>query len=766
MRTRSHPPEPTDALDENNGQSSGDELDFPGLRPDNAGHRVVARSQMTTVPSGASSSTPAAPPTAAPLDTRAGTPGDGGGLADSAEVSLALRSVLAAERANGIGVQQLRMQHEAGQRAIKTEKDASDKHDTHDMKILRMLVNDFSASYTPPVAESESPTADTSMLTSQWLPTVRRRVADAVTRAEIYDILYVPTSRILKFSAKVRFGRNGLHPDLFKTYTFENAGMMAPLDADADALDKPLTAADLSDTLTVLDERCEQMLNWVEKVMSRNMALKLFEFFAWGSHAAKHDRKGLWALTDWKGLILDVLDDATRHIDVQLDTCKSLCEGALDQDAFFPSLAKVRFVAMARKTDGSRSIKPAWTPLVLEDAVVGGIVTLVSKVAALRAKQLEATEYERNRLGAVARSAVKKRALERSLLAKSAGSGASSKVRASGHEEVDDMADSDSAGAGSDDDAGGDGGVAGKTRSDRRKRAAATRRRAAETIGASVTKAQRRKRDDALTAAGAWIEHDLVAVCDKEVWETTGLLLGPVVRASGNTGLIGTRMMELGEREKLRDPACQICAEGKGVCLKNCTHDGYHTGASGEGCRYPHLDPKLFANGLPPQLKDANCVGRLPTRSSRCLAWHTAVSVASPRSQSKIEPGRSTGSGRQARAAHSSPSAGSRQRSSPLRSSRRSRSSGRWRPRVIWGSRRFASSSQAQREPWRTCRCHLRSVHTPRTRSAARRSLTTARRWYGAERGEQRSSNEPNRRTRVTTTTQSPCRQRALWTGS
>ena len=99
---------------------------------------------------------------------------------------------------------------------------------------------------------------------------------------------------------------------------------------------------------------------------------------------------------------------------------------------------------------------------------------------------------------------------------------------------------------------------------------------------------------------------------DKEVWEAAGLLIGPAVRASGSTALIGTRLMELGEREQLRDPSCQIFAEGKEVCLQNCTHDGYHTGASGEGCRYPHLDTKLFVNGIPPQLKDANSVGRLP----------------------------------------------------------------------------------------------------------------------------------------------------------
>ena len=292
--------------------------------------------------------------------TRAGAPGNGGGLADGIEVSLALRTVRAAERANELSVQQLRMQYEASQRAIKTEKEGSDKHDTHDMKILRMLVNDFSATYTPPVAESKLPSADTRMLTSQWLPTVRRRVADAATRAELYGILFVPTSRILKSSAKVRFGRKGLHPDLFKTCTFENVGTMAPLDADVDALDKPLSSGDLSGTLVVLDERCEQMVNWVSKVLSRNMAVRLREFFEWGSRQVKHDRKGLWTLADWKGLILDVLDDVTRHIDVQLDACKSLCEEGVDDDAFFPSLSRVRLVALTKRPDGTRSIKPAW----------------------------------------------------------------------------------------------------------------------------------------------------------------------------------------------------------------------------------------------------------------------------------------------------------------------------------------------------------------------------------------------------------------------
>jgi hypothetical protein len=94
----------------------------------------------------------------------------------------------------------------------------------------------------------------------------------------------------------------------------------------------------------------------------------------------------------------------TQHIDVQLDACKALCEGAVDEEAFFLSLSKVRLVALTKKGGGTRTIKPAWVPLILDDVVdsSGTTVTLISKVAALRAKQLQATEFERNCAGSEA----------------------------------------------------------------------------------------------------------------------------------------------------------------------------------------------------------------------------------------------------------------------------------------------------------------------------------------------------------------------------
>ena len=189
-------------------------------------------------------------------------------------------------------------------------------------------------------------------------------------------------------------------------------------------------------------------------------------------------------------------------------TLASRCaRGGVDEDAFFPSLAKVRLVALTKRPDGTRSIKPAWGPLVLADiADSSGVVTLASKVASLQARQLEATEYERNRVGAVARAAAMKRALERSLCSKATGDGTSSKVRASGLEASTDAADSDVSGVDSDGDSGGSV-LSSSSRSSRKAvRAVAKRQRAPVTIGASLTKAQRRKRDAALTAAGKWLE--------------------------------------------------------------------------------------------------------------------------------------------------------------------------------------------------------------------------------------------------------------------
>ena len=122
------------------------------------------------------------------------------GMADGTEVFLAERNVLALERANELS--SMKMRQEAETRTMKGD-DSATKLDTHDCKILRCLVNNFSTTYTPPVAEADAPTADTRLLITKWTETVRFRVRDPIVRAKEYRILFTPTDRIIKFTAGV-----------------------------------------------------------------------------------------------------------------------------------------------------------------------------------------------------------------------------------------------------------------------------------------------------------------------------------------------------------------------------------------------------------------------------------------------------------------------------------------------------------------------------------------------------------------------------------
>ena len=238
----------------------------------------------------------ASPPPAGMHDTRAGV--ESGGLADGGEVSLQQRQVRASEiraaaavKANEIQLSKIRNDDD------KLEKD-SDKYDSNDFKILRMIVNDFSASYTPPVAHDPKPSADTRTLTSKWVETVTDRVKDPIIRAREYDIMFVPTRRIIKLTARVRFGREGLHPDMFRAYSWTNTRTMAPLTHDKSKLEAKLQASDLASELHDYSERSEQMVHWVRQTLSKNFADRLEAFFAWGETKLKKDKEGLWTLMD------------------------------------------------------------------------------------------------------------------------------------------------------------------------------------------------------------------------------------------------------------------------------------------------------------------------------------------------------------------------------------------------------------------------------------------------------------------------------------
>ena len=541
----------------------------------------------------------ASPPPAGMHDTRAGV--ESGGLADGGEVSLQQRQVRASEiraaaavKANEIQLSKIRNDDD------KLEKD-SDKYDSNDFKILRMIVNDFSASYTPPVAHDPKPSADTRTLTSKWVETVTDRVKDPIIRAREYDIMFVPTRRIIKLTARVRFGREGLHPDMFRAYSWTNTRTMAPLTHDKSKLEAKLQASDLASELHDYSERSEQMVHWVRQTLSKNFADRLEAFFAWGETKLKKDKEGLWTLTDWKTLLLDVLDRCSRHLDIQLDTVKGLCAGSADEDTFAPTLARARQIAMTRLPSGFYPIVVAWAPLVLEDVLdTSGGVHIESIVIKLREEQLSKSLYDRNRESTLAREKESLRQLHQSLLTSKTKSTSSSATKAGARARGSPTGDDDGVTSGpSDDEAEGE---------------PLTEDAAAARIGRAVSnsnsaKARRRKRDQAATKAGNWIAHDLALVKGKEPWEDGGILVGPFVRATGPPGMIGTRLMEDGERKGLADKENKIVIDGdKVVCLKSTTNDDCPLG---DDCWRAHCDPKRFKNGLPDPLRDEKSVAKL-----------------------------------------------------------------------------------------------------------------------------------------------------------
>jgi hypothetical protein len=72
-------------------------------------------------------------------------------------------------------------------------------------------------------ALAEEPSASSAVAITGWQATLARRVNCLLERAEKYRLRFTPTTFILRLTAKHKFGRKGLHPDLFITYSFDNA---------------------------------------------------------------------------------------------------------------------------------------------------------------------------------------------------------------------------------------------------------------------------------------------------------------------------------------------------------------------------------------------------------------------------------------------------------------------------------------------------------------------------------------------------------------
>ena len=123
------------------------------------------------------------------------------------------RKAAAAERTAAAAEHSLAMQSEDRKIRMRRTLKEDATADTHDSKIMRMLINDCSWSSAPDIARATEPTAESMIITDQYFETIKARVAKATGRASKWGLLFRPTSKILSDTARCAFGKDGLHPD-------------------------------------------------------------------------------------------------------------------------------------------------------------------------------------------------------------------------------------------------------------------------------------------------------------------------------------------------------------------------------------------------------------------------------------------------------------------------------------------------------------------------------------------------------------------------
>ena len=486
------------------------------------------------------------------------------------------RKAAAAERTAAAAEHTLAMQFEDRKIRMRRTLKEDATADTHDFKIMRMLINDCSWSSVPDIARATEPTAESKIITDQYFETIKARVAKATVRASKWGLLFRPTNKILSDTARCAFGKDGLHPDLFQVYSFDDTNSKSKAIAELDIKNSELEAVNsstLSKDRETYKKRGEQMAAWIRHVLSASVADHLKVLIDQACHDLEFDRQGLVTLSNVKLAVLEALEGLHLALRDTLKAVKMACTESLDGLEVFPSLSRCRLAALADKADGSGDsvMPPSYLPLVAADVMSAtGNVVYASIYLATRVEQLENRVADRNR---AERDEAEKSELKQieSLLcvASSKRADKPSKARAGG-------------------------GAAAKAGGD----ADATAEAATKLTSAARGRSARRQFSKAKLAARAgrvWDPLDVMMCGGESQADSAGLLLGPAVRASttraGGSQLVGSQLMEPHEREVLRsDPACKLMAEGVELCLRNLSHDRCpHSHTDPAACKWHHL---------------------------------------------------------------------------------------------------------------------------------------------------------------------------------
>lgn len=96
------------------------------------------------------------------------------------------------------------------------------------------------------------------MVVDKWVATITKRTLEPADRAERYGLNLTPTKEIIKLTSQCRFGTDGLHPDLFITFSYENAREFEKSGGES-FNKKGLESSDLTTPVKGYEERGETM---------------------------------------------------------------------------------------------------------------------------------------------------------------------------------------------------------------------------------------------------------------------------------------------------------------------------------------------------------------------------------------------------------------------------------------------------------------------------------------------------------------------------
>ena len=256
------------------------------------------------------------------------------------------RQAIATERDTQVKLEIYR--DEARARAEAT-RDSTDKKlretpsaDCAEFKLRRLIANNCSGDYTPPVAAREASAAvpsiaasdddghggasktvdeDTTspVVTTRWFHVVKARLSKPSLRRTTYKLNFDVDNYLLSKTCRAEFGRDGISPELFPV-----ARLTA---ADCDELDLITSAHTVKAnarttggrpfvpiTLAEFESQVGLMADWVRATLSQDIAVALITLARFLVELVQEDEEGQWYLDDVILIFVDCLDHLTTKI--------------------------------------------------------------------------------------------------------------------------------------------------------------------------------------------------------------------------------------------------------------------------------------------------------------------------------------------------------------------------------------------------------------------------------------------------------------------